>query len=72
MKSILVQLDPATLRGLNEVAPASSRRRSEFIRTAIRKAVLAEEYARMRKAYELAPDSESEADTWADPEEFQA
>ena len=72
MKSILVQLDPATFRALSQVAPPSSRRRSEFIRAAIRKAVLAEEYARMRKAYEIAPDSESEADTWANPEEFEA
>ena len=56
MKSILVQLDEATYNTLSHVAPAASRRRNEFIRAAIRKALLAEEYARMRKAYEAKPD----------------
>lgn len=70
MKSILIQLDEPTYRALDRVSPAAKRKRAEFIREAIRKAVLEAEYARTRKAYEAQPDSESEADDWANAEEF--
>ncbi len=71
MKAILVELDEATYRALNQVAPAARRLRSRFIREAIRKAVREAEYARIRDAYKAQPDSESEADDWSVAEEYQ-
>lgn len=65
MKSFLVQLDEPTYRALNRVAPAAQRKRTEFVRAAIRKAILETEEARTRKAYRARPDSVSEADDWS-------
>lgn len=70
MKAILVQLDDATYRALQQVAPAAKRRQSQFIRDAVKKAIREAEYLRIRRAYEAHPDSEAEADTWETPEEF--
>ena len=70
MKSLLIQLDDATVRALDRIAPARERRRSEFIRTAIRNAIHQAEYEAMRKAYQRQPDSEAEADDWSNAEEF--
>jgi hypothetical protein len=70
MKSVLVQLDESTYRALSDVVPPSSRKRAQFIRDAIRKAVREAEYAKIRKAYEQRPDAESEADEWSEPEEY--
>jgi predicted transcriptional regulator len=70
MRSLLVQLDEATCRSLSHLAPPASRRRAQFIRGAIRKAVREAEYARIRKAYEARPDSEAEADDWSTAEEY--
>jgi len=70
MTSILIQLDDGTVRALNRVAPPKSRRRAEFIREAIRRAVRDAEYSAMRRAYLERPDSESEADAWANSEEY--
>jgi len=70
MKSILVQIDEGMYHALNQVAPPKSRRRAQFIRNAVRKAIREAEYARMRRAYGATPDSESEADTWANPEDY--
>lgn len=39
MKSFLVELDDALARDLDRVAPAKSRKRSEFVRLAIRRAI---------------------------------
>lgn len=72
MKALLVQLDEATHRALERVAPASQRRRSQFIRDAIRRALRDAEYARMRAAYKAAPDTESPADDWANAGEYRA
>ncbi|MGC9969761.1 MAG: hypothetical protein ABSE56_04140 [Bryobacteraceae bacterium] len=71
MKSVLVQLDQETYRALSQLAPPASRRRAQFIREAIRRAVREAEYRKMRDAYAAQPDSESEADDWANAEEFQ-
>jgi metal-responsive CopG/Arc/MetJ family transcriptional regulator len=71
MRSLLIQVDEPTYRALNRVAPAAKRRRSEFIREAIRKAIREVEYARMRAAYDAQPDSESEADDWSTAEDYQ-
>lgn len=70
MKSILIQLDEPTLKSLNRVAPAAKRQRAEFVRAAIRKAVWEAEEERMRLAYLAQPDSEDEADDWANAEEW--
>ncbi len=70
MHSLLVQLDEATYRSLSRLAPPASRRRAQFIREAIRKAIREAEYARIRRAYEAQPDSEAEADDWSTAEEY--
>jgi len=68
MKSLLVQLPDPAYRALNRVAP--KRKRAEFIRAAIRKSVMEAEEERMRLAYLKNPDSETEADDWANAEEW--
>jgi len=70
MRSILVQLDEPTYRALSQVLPAAKRRRSHFIREAIRKAIREAEYRRIRQAYLAQPDSEEEADDWSSAEEY--
>ena len=70
MKALLVHLDDSTFQGLARVAPAANRRRSQFVREAIRRAVREAEYGRMREAYLAKPDSESEADDWRTAEEY--
>jgi hypothetical protein len=70
MPSILIQIDERTLRALNRLAPPKSRRRAEFVREAIHRAIRAAEYARMRQACRERPDSERGADTWQNAEEY--
>jgi hypothetical protein len=70
MRSVLVQLDDETYRALNKVAPPAQRRRVDFIRKAIKDAIRREEYRKIRRAYEVQPDSGSDADAWSNPEEF--
>jgi len=70
MKSLLVQLDEPTYRALNRIAPAATRQRAEFVRSAIRKAIRESEEERTRRAYLAKPDSESEADDWSSAEEW--
>ncbi len=69
MKSILIQLDNTTYRALARLAP-TARRRSQFIREAIRRAIREAQYAAIRAAYEAQPDSEREADGWSSAEEY--
>src|ERR1035441_2480347 len=68
MPSILVQLDDATYKALNQMAPAAKRKRTEFIRTALKEAIRKREYADMREAYRKQPDSASESDSWSNLE----
>ena len=68
MPSLLVRLDDSTYRALNAVT--QKRRRAEFVRGAIVRAIIESEEARTRRAYELQPDSESEADDWSNCEEY--
>jgi predicted transcriptional regulator len=70
MRSILVQLDEPTYRALGKIAPAAKRRRSQFIREAVRKAILDAEEERIRQAYLAQPDSAEDADDWSSPEEY--
>ena len=65
VKQMIVSLDERMIRELERVAPARSRRRSEFIRKAIRKALDEESERRMEEAYRRMPQSEEE---WFDPE----
>jgi hypothetical protein len=62
---IRVELGSAMARDLEAVAPARARKRSEFVRLALRRALdrVAEE--RMRAAYEEHPDDEEP--TYFDP-----
>ena len=55
---VLIELDDATYRRLEQVAPARSRARSAFIRAAIKKSLWELEEERTRKAYMEAPDDE--------------
>lgn len=55
---MLVELDEATYRRLEQVAPAKSRARSAFIRTAIQKSLWELEEERTRRAYLDTPDAE--------------
>jgi metal-responsive CopG/Arc/MetJ family transcriptional regulator len=68
MKALLVQLDEQTLVALNRVA--AKRKRSEFVRQAIRKAIRQAEYRGIREAYRKHPDSAQDADNWSTAEEF--
>ncbi len=65
---VIVELDAATLKRLNAVAPPKARRRSEFIRSAIRRALDALLETDMEHAYRLHPQDDVEADldptTW--------
>lgn len=72
MKSLLVQLDEPTFEALNRIAPAAKRKRAEFVRAAIRKAIREQEEERTRLAYLAQPDSETEADDWSDVEPWDA
>lgn len=68
MKRLLIQLDEQTLAALNRVAAPGKRKRSEFIRQAIRRAIRQAEYWAMREAYREQPDSHLEADDWSTAE----
>ena len=71
MKSLLIQMDEQTLAALNRVAEPGKRRRSEFVRQAIRRAIRQAEYRAMREAYRRQPDSPLDADDWSTVEEYQ-
>jgi len=72
MSSILVQFDDATLKSLNQIAPAAKRQRAEFIRQAVREAIRRREYEQIREAYLRQPDSCSDADDWSNAEDWKA
>lgn len=71
MKQIMIQLDDATAAQLDQVAPGSSRKRSEFLRGVIARALHETLELRTREAYEKWPDEPAAphpAD-WADEKE---
>jgi metal-responsive CopG/Arc/MetJ family transcriptional regulator len=70
MKSLLIQMDEPTLAALNRVAEPGKRRRSEFVRQAIRAAIRQAEYRAMREAYRRQPDSPLDADDWSTAEQY--
>ena len=57
MKSLLVEVDDELASRLERVAPARSRRRSEFVRAAILKALWDAEELATAEAYARQPDS---------------
>ena len=61
MKSLLVEVDDELASRLERVAPARSRRRSEFVRTAILKALWEVEEQATAEAYARTPDSAENA-----------
>lgn len=67
----MIQLDDATAAQLEKVAPGSSRKRSEFLRGVIARALHETLERGTRKAYEKWPDEPSAVDVgaWADDEE---
>jgi mRNA-degrading endonuclease toxin of MazEF toxin-antitoxin module/predicted transcriptional regulator len=67
-KSLLVQLDDATARALDRMAPPQRRQRSESVRAAICQSIRKAEFEAMREAYRRIPDSEAEADDWSHAE----
>ncbi len=68
---VSIQLDERTLSALNRIAAPDKRKRSEFVRQAIRKAVRQAEYRAMRDAYLKQPDSASDVDDWSTAEKYQ-
>ena len=68
MKGVLIQLDEATVTALNRIAAVGKRKRSEFIREAVRQA----EYKAIREAYRRKPDAAADADDWSTAEEYEA
>jgi predicted transcriptional regulator len=57
MKSLLIEVDDELASRLERVAPARSRRRSEFVRAAILKALWEAEEQATAEAYARHPDS---------------
>ncbi len=57
MRAVLIELDNDIAAQLERVAPGRSRRRSEFIRTAIRRALWELEEQATADAYRRQPDS---------------
>ena len=53
------------------VAPAVERKRTGFVRAAVKAAIRKREHADMREAYRQQPDLPSEADSWSDCEKFE-
>jgi len=65
---VLIQIDEKTARELERVAPARSRKRSAFIRTAIRKALMDEAERHTRERYLAIPDEAADdfdPEAWA-------
>lgn len=60
MRQFLIEIDDEVAERLERVAPARSRRRSEFIRMAIRRALWELEERATAEAYRRKPDSAEE------------
>lgn len=70
MKQILVEVEPEIAEKLERIAPGRSRRRSEFIRAAIRKALWELEESATAQAYRDMPDND--ADAYVDAQAWEA
>jgi hypothetical protein len=65
MPQVLVHFDEATLKAIDRIAPAAKRKRADFIRRAVKDAIVRQESDRMREAYRLQPDSGEDAEVSA-------
>jgi predicted transcriptional regulator len=65
MKQLLIEVDDAVAEKLEKVAPGRARRRSEFIRKAILRALWDLEEQATAEAYNRSPDSAT--DLYVDP-----
>lgn len=61
MKQVLIEIDDEIAKRLEQVAPARSRQRSDFVRMAIRKALWEREECATAAAYRRRPDSAADA-----------
>ena len=61
MKQVLVEFDDETLARLERVIPSRSRRRSQFIRSAVNRALWELEEQATAEAYRRLPDASDEA-----------
>ena len=69
VNQVIIELDDRMLERLNQVAPPKARKRSEFIREAIRRALDARLEERMEIAYRNHPQASTEDDV--DPETWE-
>lgn len=70
MQQVIVELDDRTIARLNRVAPPSARKRSEFIREAIRRALNERLEQDMERAYREQPQEGADLDV--DPSTWEA
>lgn len=70
MKQLLIEIEDDLAERLEEVAPSRSRRRSEFIRRAIRKALWELEERATAEAYARIPDRAEDA--FVDPSTWES
>ena len=70
MQQVIVELDDRTIARLNRVAPPSARKRSEFIREAIRRALNERLEQDMERAYRKQPQEGADIDI--DPSTWEA
>lgn len=70
MPQVLIHFDESTLKAIDRIAPAAKRKRTDFIRQAVKDAIFRQETDRMREAYRLQPDSVEDSDAWELPEEW--
>lgn len=56
-RQIIVEVDEGTAQELERIAPSRARKRSEFVRRALRQALDAEVERRMADAYRRQPDN---------------
>ena len=68
-RQITIELDEGTAQELERIAPSRARKRSEFVRRALRQALDAEAVRRMAQAYLLRPDDAKRERT--DPEAWE-
>jgi len=70
-RQIIVEVDEGTAQELERVAPSRARKRSEFVRRALRQALDAEAERRMADAYRRQPDDAEpelvDPDAWEPP-----
>ena len=70
MPQILVHLDEATIQAIDRIAPGAKRKRADFIRKAVKDAIVQRQTERMREAYRVQSDSVDDADSWDAPENW--